>query len=260
MKHHNLIGLGLVILAAAGAIFWTKTHEPSKLQPATLSSSQSTASKPTDSKTPPESFNKQLHSTDDPASIWVVVNKKHPLNPKTYIPADLSVPNVRLRLNAKEEQMKFRKIAQNDLKDMFEAAKKAGVSLVFGSGYRSYNLQKQFYDSYVAKDGQAKADTYSARPGYSEHQTGLALDFTSPDRKCHLEICWENSPEGQWVAANAHMYGFIMRYTSDKQEVTGYQYEPWHFRYVGRELAAEMHKQNVTTLEEFFGVSGGTSY
>lgn len=209
---------------------------------------------------PTPSFNKSFYSTTEPSSLWTVVNKKHSLDPKSYAPSDLSAPAVRLRLGSGEEQMKFRKIGQTDLIAMFNAAFKDGVNLVFGSGYRSYALQKQFYDGYVAKDGQAQADTYSARPGHSEHQTGLAVDLTSPGGKCHLEICWQETPEGKWAALNAYKYGFILRYPNGKEEVTGYQYEPWHFRYVGKELSNEMHNQKIETLEEFFGILGGTSY
>jgi D-alanyl-D-alanine carboxypeptidase len=114
-------------------------------------------------------------------------------------------------------------------------------------------LQKQFYDSYVGQDGQEAADRYSARPGTSEHQTGISFDATSLSETCHLEICFETTPEGKWIAEHAHEYGFIIRYLKDKESVTGYQYEPWHLRYVGKELAAEL-KRTGLTMEEFFGL------
>lgn len=90
-----------------------------------------------------------------------------------------------------------------------------------------------------------------ARPGTSEHQTGLSFDATSPDQTCHLEICFENTSQGQWLVANAHAYGFHLRYQEGKESVTGYQYEPWHFRYLGKDLAGELHEKNLT-LEEYF--------
>jgi LAS superfamily LD-carboxypeptidase LdcB len=203
-------------------------------------------------KQPEPGFNKNMYSLSNPDSIWVIANKSRAL-PGNYVPADLTVPDVKLRLSSSEEQMRFRKVAAGALKLMFDAASKDGVTLVFGSGYRSYALQKQFYDSYVAKDGQAAADRYSARPGTSEHQTGLAFDATSVSRKCHLEICFENMAEGKWLASHAYKYGFTLRYKSGKESVTGYQYEPWHFRYVGKELAKELFTTN-QTLEEFFGL------
>lgn len=213
------------------------------------------ASDPTGSDSNPSQqaspgFDKTRYSVDEPGSLWWIVNKKRPL-PDNYEPSDLGVPDVRLRLGRNAEQMLFSKSASGKLKEMFDAAATDGVTLVFGSGYRSYELQKQFYDSYVAKDGQEAADRYSARPGTSEHQTGISFDATNDSETCHLEICFEETPEGKWLAEHAHEHGFIIRYLKDKESVTGYQYEPWHLRYVGTELAAEL-KQTGLTMEEFF--------
>lgn len=206
---------------------------------------------------PAEAFDKTQHSLTEPASLWVIVNKQRSL-PINYVPADVIVPSVRLRLGSSNEQMKFSKRAEADLKAMFAAAQTDGIRLVFGSGYRSATLQKQFYDSYVAQDGQAAADRYSARPGHSEHQTGLGVDITSPSSTCHLEICWEDTPEGQWVAKHSYKYGFTIRYQQGKESITGYQYEPWHLRYIGKELAAQV--KNSQTLEEFFGLPAAPNY
>jgi len=202
-------------------------------------------------------FNKQQYSLTDPTSIWIIANKHYAL-PIDYEPT-LVVPKVKLRLASTEQQMHISKTAEPAIEEMFGAAKSEGVSLVFGSGYRSAALQKQFYNDYVRQDGQAAADTYSARPGHSEHQTGLALDVTSSDGQCHLEICWENTVEGKWIAANSYKYGFIIRYPNGKDSITGYQYEPWHIRYVGKDLAAEVHKTG-QTLEEFFDLGAAPSY
>lgn len=210
-------------------------------------------------KTPPQ-FDKNKYSTTDPASQWVVVNKQHPLSPTSYVPADLTVPTVPLRLSRTHEQMQIRKLVEQPIIDMFKDASSAGFSLSFGSGYRSFALQKQFYNGYVAQDGQASADRLSARPGYSEHQTGLAFDVEITGGKCHLEACLGDTPDGKWIAANAHKYGFIIRYVPGKESVTGYDYEPWHLRYMGVELATEMKNKNIQTLEEFFDITGGQSY
>jgi LAS superfamily LD-carboxypeptidase LdcB len=137
-------------------------------------------------------FDKTQYSVDQPGSLWWIVNRDRPL-PDGYTPPDLIVPSVRLRLGGGEEQMQFSQQARPSLEAMFEAAADDGVELVFGSGYRSEGLQAQFYNSYAARDGQAAADRYSARPGTSEHQTGLAFDVTSPSGACHLEICFEGS-------------------------------------------------------------------
>lgn len=197
-------------------------------------------------------------SLQDPESLWVIVNKHNAL-PENYVPKNLGAPNVKLRLNANEEQMMLAKPARKDTQAMFNAAKKDGVALVFGSGYRSGELQREFYTQYVAQDGKKAADHYSARPGYSEHQTGLALDLVSESSECYLEVCWAKTPEGKWVAANAHKYGFVIRYPNKKQDITGYQYEPWHLRYVGRDLAQKVYDAD-QTLEEYFGLEAAPDY
>lgn len=198
----------------------------------------------------PKTFNKTKYSIDQPGSIWWIVNKNRPL-PKGYVPPDLLVPVVKLRLAKEAEQMQFSGKAETALNEMFAAAQKDGVVLVFGSGYRSEALQKEFYDSYVAKDGKEAADKYSAIPGTSEHQTGLSFDATSVNEKCHLEICFAETPEGKWIKANSYKYGFIIRYPEGKESITTYQFEPWHLRYVGTELAAELQRTG-QTMEEFF--------
>ena len=123
-------------------------------------------------------------------------------------------------------------------------AKKEGLNLWITSGYRSYAYQKQLYEGYAARDGYAAADTYSARPGFSEHQTGLGIDINVAGDSFGL------TPESKWLAANCYKYGFIIRYPKDKQEITGYKYEPWHVRYLGKDLA-KMVTDSKLTLEEY---------
>lgn len=246
-----------IIAAATTFVLNKETDEPDINSTNNQSIQQPEANEPEPSPAPqpPEPEQPEelpTYDTTTPSSLTFIANKTHPL-PADYVPAGLITPDVRLRLSPGAEQMQFRSTAHGELKEMFAAAKADGVTLVFGSGYRSYSLQKQFYDSYVARDGQAAADRYSARPGTSEHQTGLAFDVTSPSQTCHLEICFENTTEGKWMAKHAHKYGFVLRYPNGKETVTGYQYEPWHFRFVGKELAAKIHAQS-TTLEEFFDI------
>jgi len=129
------------------------------------------------------------------------------------------------------------------------------------SGYRSYAFQSDLYNGYVRTQGLATADRQSARPGYSEHQTGLAADLGGTSAPgCNVAQCFANTIEGRWLADHAYEYGFIIRYPADKESITGYEYEPWHVRYVGVALAAEMHRRGIETLEEFFNVTGGTQY
>jgi D-alanyl-D-alanine carboxypeptidase len=128
------------------------------------------------------------------------------------------------------------------------------------SAYRSYSTQVTVYNGWVAKLGQAQADIQSARPGFSEHQTGLALDISALPAKCSLDACFADTPQGQWLAANAWKFGFLLRYPADKTAITGVTFEPWHYRYIGVELATEMHETGVTTLEEFFGLPAAPDY
>lgn len=133
--------------------------------------------------------------------------------------------------------------------EMEKAARKDGMSITVVSGYRSYDTQKWLYNKYIEEDGKKEADTYSARPGHSEHQTGLAVDINSVEDK------FENTPEGKWLNNNAYKYGWILRYTKDGQEVTGYIFEPWHYRYVGKKLAQELYNNgDWITVEDYFGI------
>jgi D-alanyl-D-alanine carboxypeptidase len=156
--------------------------------------------------------------------------------------------------------MKLRAEAAKSLEKLFAAAKHNGTPLRLSSAYRSYVYQVSLYSGYVAKEGQGAADAESARPGYSEHQTGLAVDVGNVDGACEVERCFGDSPAGQWVAANAYKYGYIVRYPNGLTDVTGYEYEPWHLRYVGVDLAAEMHKMGTQTLEQFFGLDSAPDY
>ena len=114
-----------------------------------------------------------------------------------------------------------------------------GYELIARSGYRSYDTQVMLYDRYVKEDGVEAADTYSARPGHSEHQTGLTIDITSDSVHGGLTETFGETDEGKWVAENAHRFGFIIRYPENRVDETGYQYEPWHLRYVGTEAASD---------------------
>lgn len=245
MKRVLTMGALLVGLCLALFVFTHRASAPTSTgQPAT----------PITSSTNQTSFNKQLHRIDSPDSIWWIVSKVRPLSPIDYAPADLVVPNIPLRVAAGNSEMRLRKEAAEALEEMVNAAKLTDVYLKLTSGYRSYQLQVSVYNGYVQQYGQAGADKQSARPGTSEHQTGMAADIEPATGACRLEICLADLREGEWMAAHAHEYGFVVRYPAGKEAVTGYQFEPWHIRYVGKDLAAEMHKQNIPTLEEFFDV------
>lgn len=207
----------------------------------------------------PAAFNINLYSHSDPSSIWVIVDKLHPLIPADYVPSDLVTPDIPLRVPG-NQTMQVRQVAAAALESMFSAAKAQGINLMLASGYRSYSYQLNLYNGYVHTQGKSVADLQSARPGYSEHQTGLAIDLEPVSRNCELQQCFASTPEGQWLSVNSYKYGFIIRYPKNAQSITGYEYEPWHVRYIGVPAATEMHRQNVPTLEQFFGYPAAPSY
>lgn len=141
--------------------------------------------------------------------------------------------------------------AQNAFEAMRAEAVKSNIDLTAFSTFRDFARQKELYEGYVAKDGQEKADRYSARPGFSEHQTGLAFDIGESGAEQHWAAASFGETEaGKWVAENAHRFGFILRYPEGKEQLTGYMHESWHFRYVGKEVAKEIYEANIT-LEEY---------
>ncbi len=131
---------------------------------------------------------------------------------------------------------------------MQNAAAREGLNIYISSGFRSYETQNRLYNNYVAKDGKAEADRYSARAGHSEHQTGLCFDLNS------IDDSFAATPEGEWVANHAWEYGFIIRYPKGKEDVTGYMYESWHLRYLGKELAKKVYDSGLC-LEEYYGIT-----
>lgn len=182
----------------------------------------------------------------DPADPGVLVNKKHCIQPLTYAPGDLvSVKGA--TISAK---------AAPSFEQLMNAATAAGFPLSVTSSYRSYQTQVSTYNYWVSVSGAAGADTYSARPGYSEHQTGFAVDLANASGSCSLD-CFGTTAEYQWLQANAATYGFIQRYYAGKDAVTGYGAEEWHYRYVGIDVALDMKAKGILTLEEYWGLPGG---
>lgn len=164
----------------------------------------------------------------------LLANKQHPL-PSTYAPGES--PEARTAFEAMKKE-----------------AAAAGIDLAAFSTYRDFGRQKVLYDGYVAKDGQEAADRYSARPGFSEHQTGLAFDIGEVGQEVHWAASsFGDTPGGKWLAENAHRFGFILRYPEGKEQLTGYMHESWHFRFVGTEVAKIIFEQKMT-LEEYLGV------
>lgn len=183
---------------------------------------------------------------NDPSSIDVLVNKKHCIQPLTFTPADLTyIDGTSFQLSAK---------AASQFDALVGAARAAGYLISVTSAYRSYATQVTTYNYWVGVSGQAGADTYSARPGYSEHQTGLAVDIESGS--CALS-CFGTTGLYSWLQIHASTYGFIQRYVKGYENITGYSAEEWHYRYVGTAVATDMKARGVYTLEQYWDLSGG---
>ena len=197
-------------------------------------------------------------SLDNPASQWVIVNKHRPLAPADYAPADLVRPAV--AISASGEAALLNSTTAAAAEAMFAAAARDGVAMVLASGYRSYSTQVTTYNGYVAARGQADADTASARPGHSEHQTGWAFDIGDGGGACSFQPCFADQPAAIWAKANANRFGFVVRYPWMLHPITGYYYEPWHLRFVGVEAATDMAKRGIGTLEEYFGLEAAPGY
>lgn len=178
---------------------------------------------------------------------YLIANKTYNL-PESYVPENTYT-------NAKthgDQQCAscIEKDAYKAWKDMKADAAALNLNIYISSGYRSYKVQKNIYNRNVKKNGQAKADTYSARPGSSEHQTGLCFDLNT------ITSSFQYTDEGKWVNENAYKYGYIIRYPKNKSDKTGYMFEPWHLRYVGTKLAKELYNNgNWLTIEEYFGIT-----
>ena len=172
----------------------------------------------------------------------LLVNKYNYLT-EDYVPSNLE----NISTTYAKSGMQLVKEAKEAFETLSENAKKEGMNVIAMSSYRSYDYQVNLYNNYVAQDGKEAADKYSARPGYSEHQTGLAVDVYNLDLPY---TSFEETEEFTWMQENAYKYGFILRFPKDKVNITGYQYESWHYRYVGKKVAKEI-KDNNLTLEEY---------
>lgn len=174
---------------------------------------------------------------------YLLVNKYNYLT-EDYIPENLEEISNQYALKG----MKLINYAKDAFEEMAAAAKKENLSIIAMSTYRSYEYQTKLYNNYAKNDGKDKADTYSGRPGYSEHQTGLAVDvYNGKETYTNFEV----TKEFNWMQENAYKYGFILRFPQDKTKETGYQYESWHYRYVGKEIAEYIHEHKIS-YEEYY--------
>ncbi|AJH00672.1 D-alanyl-D-alanine carboxypeptidase [Clostridium beijerinckii] len=174
----------------------------------------------------------------------LLVNEKHGLS-GNYTPEGLSIPNIPFSNGSDDEEKHVAGTVVKPLEELVNAAKKDGIILLGNSGYRSYKSQEDIYENRVISQGKKLADAYVAKPGFSEHQTGLCIDITNKNG-----YFGKGTKEADWLAKNCYRFGFIIRYPYGKKSVTGIEYEPWHIRYVGKEAAKYIHDNGIT-LEEY---------
>lgn len=227
------------------------TSEPAPAAPSTPPPVESPpappAPAPSDTTAKPGN-NPGVTVTIRPADIAVLVNKAVML-PDGYKPSDLVEPDVAFIFTEKVDKRLMRKEAAAALEQLFAGAKQDGILLAGVSGYRSYETQNGLFNYYVRVQGEAEARRYSAEPGHSEHQTGLAMDLSGSTGKCAVEDCFADTAEAKWLAVHAPEYGFIIRYPKGKEAITGYAYEPWHVRYLGTSLAQKVATSGLTYEE-----------
>lgn len=167
-----------------------------------------------------------------------------------FVPKPLMIPGVPFCFEEDVDKRYMRRDAAKALEEMFQGAYNEGITLIGVSGYRSYIRQQEIYEANIRLKGLEHTDRYSAKPGHSEHQTGLAMDVTCMDYFGELEEDFAYTKEGKWLEKNCYKYGFIIRYPKGREENTGYGYEPWHVRYVGRKAASYIFKYQII-LEEY---------
>jgi len=268
-----LIALSLTVLTLTACNFTeselfaqqqpAQTEEPESEEPGSEEPGPSGSSEPINGNLPGSEIKdnfqleigeavKETVAYKDIESVAVLVNKQNSL-PADYVPPDLVYVDIPFTFNEKVEKRMMRKEAAEKLEELFKAAKEENIILYGVSGYRSYQTQKSLFAYYVQRDGsEEKANMISARPGQSEHQTGLAMDVSCQSVNFGLNENFGDTTEYTWLKDNAHRFGFIVRYQKGKEHITGYSYEPWHLRYVGVELATALYEQDLTYEEYLF--------
>jgi len=247
-KSSTLLYTFIVFLTLAGCV----EKKQMEIENKQLSSQPHVSSHRTSPSPAKTNYSTDVNSVEvvkNPGSIPVLINKQNRL-PDDYEPADLIMPNIPF-IDDQKEKRKMRKQAAAAIEKLFTGASHQGIGLIGVSAYRSFDYQSNLFQYYVNKDGYDSAMTYSALPGTSEHETGLAIDVTGSDGKCAAEDCFEGSKEAKWLQDHAAEYGFIIRYPKGKTSITGYKYEPWHLRYVGKTIAQQIMDQGIT-LEEYY--------
>lgn len=254
----------LIIIIIVGIVIYTKVDLSEWVSKSNFGSKAKAEDKPTpvQSSLPKPRELDKLENTDNSRSeqrtlinhnkdILILVNKQHSL-PADYVPADLVKPKIPFPFSEDLPKKLMRQEAATALEALFKKAKLDEIEIVGISGYRSYQRQKEIFNYNANRVGKEIANKTSAYPGQSEHQTGLAMDVTNSKMNYRLKEIFGQTKEGIWLAKNAADFGFIIRYPKGKEAITGYNYEPWHLRYVGIKAAQEISRRNIT-LEEYLG-------
>ena len=186
------------------------------------------------------SYNNNINIITEPDKIEVLVNKNNQL-PNNYIPKEL----IKLDTKYSMHNQYLKKEAYNAFINMYNDALKENIYIYIASAYRSYNYQEYIYNKSLLEHPSTIVETYRAKPGHSEHQTGLAIDIIKKDYK----LLTENDIEYSWLINNSYKYGYILRYPTSKEKITGYIHEPWHFRYLGINIATTLYNNNITYEE-----------
>lgn len=196
----------------------------------------------------------------NPASEFVIVNKHNPITPSNFTPANL------VAVKSSESLDNFRDVELSEpaaraleamAREMFEQGE---GRMELNSGYRSFSTQEKLFERFASQQGLSQALLKAAKPGFSEHQTGLAADISFPSQGCAIMTCFGNTPAGKWIAENAWKHGFIVRYKQETEMITGYSYEPWHLRFVGYEVARLYAKNGMNNLEALWGLPPAPNY
>jgi D-alanyl-D-alanine carboxypeptidase len=191
--------------------------------------------------------------TPDPASLLVLVDHDRHL-PPGWVPPALVTPASPFTFAEQDPKRTMRPEAAAAFDELVAAAAADGLTILGVSAYRSEEVQRRVFEQSASQDGEVVATASTARPGHSEHQTGLAVDVTAGDGRCPAEECFADTPEARWLEERAHEFGFIVRYPAGAEATTGYRYEPWHLRFVGRRAATTIAASG-TTLDEYLGAA-----
>ena len=235
--------IGIILTLALFCLGCDVSAEPDAYEPEVSDEQEEFASQ----GAPEETLNDIL-ADDIAAGYLILVNKSHGLD-RNYKPDDLA--GIRYFAADRSAEGRFmRASAAGAFHSLVEEGAAQGIDIVMTTAFRSFGFQETLYNNYVANHGQAAADRFSAKPGFSEHQTGLAVDVSAASVGYRLTRDFANTKEGRWIAENAHLFGFILRYPEGMEEFTGYMFEPWHLRFVGKTAAKYIFENNLI-LEDF---------